>query len=236
MKLDQRKEQILNFIVRDYIKSAAPISSGRIDDEEVLDASPATIRSIMLELDEEGYLTQPHTSAGRIPTEAGYRYFVKYLMEEREPPLAMQKEMDAIIDRFTQDTDALFDELSHTLARELRLFSGAGIFGKSARFFGYGLAEVFQEPEFFKHEETVKFGKFIDHIDEGLNRTRRLSNKNVARDVSIGPFGMVTVCARNDILGECVIFSAGPRRMNYEKANAFLKYAVDDIIGISNKP
>ena len=76
MMLDSRKEHILDFIVRDFVRTAIPVSSGRVSDKKAIGGgiagspagSPATIRNIMLELDEEGYLYQPHTSAGRAPS------------------------------------------------------------------------------------------------------------------------------------------------------------------------
>jgi len=77
-----RKDNILGIVVNEYIKTVTPVSSGYIAKEYVRDISPATIRNILAELEREGYLTHPHTSAGRIPTQAGYRYFVDNLMNE----------------------------------------------------------------------------------------------------------------------------------------------------------
>src|SRR3989344_4641344 len=88
MKLDSRKEHILDFIIRDYIETAQPVSSGRVAAKKVLDSSPATWRNFMLELDEDGFLYQPHTSAGRAPTERGYRYFIDNLITDENSSLA----------------------------------------------------------------------------------------------------------------------------------------------------
>ncbi|MFQ5945114.1 MAG: heat-inducible transcriptional repressor HrcA [Anaerolineae bacterium] len=82
--LTDRKERILAFVVRDHIATAAPVGSLVLAGRPGLEVSSATIRKELARLEGEGYLSQPHTSAGRVPTEKGYRYFVRNLMEERD--------------------------------------------------------------------------------------------------------------------------------------------------------
>ena len=74
--LDDRKAAILYEVVREYIRTAHPVGSGRISDSPGVEVSSATVRSEMASLEEKDYLTQPHTSAGRVPTAKGYRFFV----------------------------------------------------------------------------------------------------------------------------------------------------------------
>ena len=76
----ERRDTIIDVIVSTFCETGEPVSSGYIADNCFLGISPATIRNIMKELEEEGLLTQPHTSAGRIPTVKCYRYYVKHLM------------------------------------------------------------------------------------------------------------------------------------------------------------
>jgi len=83
--LDERKEKILAAVVEDFIDTAEPIGSRTIARRCGLGLSPATIRNEMADLEEMGYLKQPYTSAGRIPSELGYRYYVDHLMEPEEP-------------------------------------------------------------------------------------------------------------------------------------------------------
>jgi heat-inducible transcriptional repressor len=85
--LSKRQQAILDLVVRDYIKTAIPVSSKTIVEGYGLRVSTATVRNEMAYLEERGYLTRPHTSAGRVPTDKGYRYFVENLMEEVELPL-----------------------------------------------------------------------------------------------------------------------------------------------------
>lgn len=83
-ELDPRKEKILQVVTDDYIESAEPVGSRTIARKHKLGLSPATIRNEMADLEESGYLKQPHTSAGRIPSHRGYRYYVNTLMEQKQ--------------------------------------------------------------------------------------------------------------------------------------------------------
>jgi heat-inducible transcriptional repressor len=84
--LTDRQKLVLALLVRDYIDTAEPISSGRLVSNYHLDFSSATARNEMAALEREGYLYQPYTSAGRIPTKNGYRYYVRQLMREERLP------------------------------------------------------------------------------------------------------------------------------------------------------
>lgn len=85
-ELTQRQQTILVFVIREYVETARPVGSKVLAEKYGLDYSPATIRSELSRLEEMGYLTHPHTSAGRVPTDSGYRYFVQRLMGEVELP------------------------------------------------------------------------------------------------------------------------------------------------------
>lgn len=88
--LTERQERILRLVISDYIQSAAPVASESVAHRHSLGVSPATVRNDMADLEEQGYLLSPHTSAGRVPSVKGYRYYVESLMEEAELPLAEQ--------------------------------------------------------------------------------------------------------------------------------------------------
>ncbi|MFN8427746.1 MAG: heat-inducible transcriptional repressor HrcA [Anaerolineales bacterium] len=90
IELTERQKTLLLLIIRDHIESAKPASSQKLVEKFHLDLSPATIRNEMAALTEMGYLRQPHTSAGRVPTEEGYRYFVSQMMPNAELPEAVQ--------------------------------------------------------------------------------------------------------------------------------------------------
>lgn len=89
-ELTERQKTLLLLIIRDYIDTAQPVGSKRLVEHYHLDLSPATIRNEMAALNEMGYLRQPHTSAGRVPTEEGYRYFVSQMMQNADLPEAVK--------------------------------------------------------------------------------------------------------------------------------------------------
>jgi len=95
--MNERQEKILGAVVREYTKTAFPVGSEILARKYLLDTSSATIRNDMVFLEKEGFLYQPHISAGRIPTDQGYRYFVEEIMKEktlsRKEQLNLQREI-----------------------------------------------------------------------------------------------------------------------------------------------
>ena len=104
--LDERKKKILQAIVEEYIETAEPVSSGSLLEKNELDCSSATIRNEMAELEKCGYLDKPHTSAGRVPSQKGYRYYVDELLREDKLTL---KEINYIKNKLETKVNALED-------------------------------------------------------------------------------------------------------------------------------
>ena len=92
MQLDERKLKILQAIIRNYLETGEPVGSRTISKYTDLNLSSATIRNEMADLEELGYIIQPHTSAGRIPSDKGYRLYVDTMMEEKEAEVAEMRE------------------------------------------------------------------------------------------------------------------------------------------------
>lgn len=84
MELTRRQEQLLNALIQEYISTAEPVGSIHLKKSVNLAVCPATIRNDLQELTEAGYIAQPHTSAGRIPTEKAYRFFVEKIFSDKE--------------------------------------------------------------------------------------------------------------------------------------------------------
>jgi heat-inducible transcriptional repressor len=108
-ELTERQKLVLAILVRDYVETAEPVSSGRLVNHYQLDFSPATARNEMAVLEKKGLLSQPYTSAGRIPTTSGYRYYVQQLMGEDRLPAHVQ---EMIRHQFYQARNAVDDWLS----------------------------------------------------------------------------------------------------------------------------
>jgi heat-inducible transcriptional repressor len=103
--LSERQKKILMMVVRDHIESAQPVGSQRLVEHFHLDMSSATVRNELAALTEQGYLRQPHTSAGRVPTEDGYRYFVTHLMQQTDLPESVQHTISHQFYQARQDID-----------------------------------------------------------------------------------------------------------------------------------
>src|SRR5438128_11549606 len=113
-ELDQRKQAILKAIVEDYISKGEPVGSQQIARHSSVEVSPATIRAVMADLEEMGYLEKPHTSAGRIPTSRGYRYYVDTLLRVK-PPLPEEREQIERRAHEATQLDALMANASRVL-------------------------------------------------------------------------------------------------------------------------
>jgi heat-inducible transcriptional repressor len=120
----KRHQQILSDLVREYIETGEPVSSRSIARRRVDPLSPATVRNVMADLEEEGFLYQPHTSAGRVPTAAAYRFFVEQVTAQAtsspEDRQWIRRELEA-----AQTPEAVMERASHVLAAVSR---GLGIF------------------------------------------------------------------------------------------------------------
>ena len=123
MELSDRQQSILALIVRAYTESAKPIGSKKLLERYSLNVSSATVRNEMVALTEAGFLRQPHTSAGRVPTEAGYRYFVRGLLGDSELPNAEKRlishqfhQAHADIDEWVRLSASVLAQHSHVAA------------------------------------------------------------------------------------------------------------------------
>ena len=114
VELDDRKKKILQAVIRNYLETGEPVGSRTISKYTDLNLSSATIRNEMADLEEMGYILQPHTSAGRIPSDKGYRLYVDTMMEEKEREVVELKEM--LVER--QDKmETLLKQVARVLAR-----------------------------------------------------------------------------------------------------------------------
>jgi len=117
--LNAREKQILSYIVADYISTGKPVSSRSLSRHQGIDLSPATIRNVMADLEEKGYIFQPHISAGRIPSDLGYRFYVDNMMHLQELTLREKKRIReqyqqeiSELDNILRDTSLLLSKIS----------------------------------------------------------------------------------------------------------------------------
>jgi heat-inducible transcriptional repressor len=117
-ELTERQKTLLLLIIRDYIESAQPVGSKRLADHYHMHLSSASIRNEMAALTEMGYLSQPHTSAGRVPTEEGYRYFVSQMMNQAELPASVQATISHQFHQSRPDVDQWMTLAASILAHQ----------------------------------------------------------------------------------------------------------------------
>jgi heat-inducible transcriptional repressor len=117
MELNERERKVLQAVIDSYIQTGSPVGSGVLAKTYEFSVSSATLRNIMAELEELGYLTHPHTSAGRVPTDKGYRYYIDTLISYDRDPVAIQEQIAETPALHSGDITRLMEEASQFLAR-----------------------------------------------------------------------------------------------------------------------
>lgn len=215
----------MQFIIEEYTCSAEPVGSELITRRYLKDFSGATIRNEMQELEGLGLLTHPHTSAGRVPTEAGYRFYLENLLVRKKLDAGKQKSLQQAA---RQGGNA--EERIKSLAKKTaELAEEAVVVGFNPHNVFYtGLTNLFNKPEFSSQELVLGISRVIDHLDEVMSRV----HEKVDSDISVflgrdNPFGVqcgavLTACRLNKEQG--VIGILGPIRMDYGENIAYVKF------------
>lgn len=184
--VEERKKRLLQWVIHRYIKSSAPIASQEIAKEAGLGLSSASIRNVLQELEEEGYLHQPHTSSGRVPTDKGYRFYVDYLIgvqrlasQEKEKIEQQYHQRSEEMDRLLLETSKLLSHVSRSAGlvlspklekHSLKRLEILPIGGKQA------LAVLVTESGLIRHW-PIKLG-FVPTARQ-LERLNRFLNENI---------------------------------------------------------
>ncbi|HBV33635.1 TPA: hypothetical protein DIC39_00075 [Patescibacteria group bacterium] len=222
--LETRQKDLIVEVVRSYIRAAEPIGSRHL--EKKLGLSSATIRNEMAALEQEGFLHQPHTSAGRVPTDKAYQLYVDNFLKPHEPTPGEKKVLDKVKLASGKDDNILFKNLAKVMSD----FSGQAVMvGFSSHDVYYtGLANLFAQPEFAAIQMVQHMSRIIDHLDEAMGGLY----KSVGEEVNIhigqkNPFGneCATVITGFSSDGQkSIIGFLGPWRMDYEGNVGRLNY------------
>ncbi|MFA6525008.1 MAG: hypothetical protein WCT33_01910 [Patescibacteria group bacterium] len=233
MELNDRKKALLAAIIKQHIKTAIPVGSNLLVGKGGFDLSTATIRNEMMDLEKDGYLTQPHTSAGRIPTEKGYRFFIDNFMDEKDLSEKHKSQLQEILKSDNEDSLVV-----KQVAKEVAALSnGAVVVGFSPRDIYYtGLTNVFRQPEFAELNLIYNLSEVIDHLDEAVAGIYN----DISRDVHIllgknNPFGKQCSTILTKFQSdhkEGLIAILGPMRMNYSHNRALIKYTQELITNL----
>ena len=218
--LNTRTEAVLDAIIRDYVETAEPVGSLSLVQKFEFPFSPATIRGEMAELEKLGYIYQPHTSAGRVPTDKGYRYFVNLMVTETN---LLARKSERNIQHKVLEQHMRYEKLIDLAAKTLAEATGnVGIVGVSGLIYSHGLANLLSKPEFQDHENAIKAAEIMDRMHELVSEIPRVVNPIVFIG-SESPFSAAAGCSLvvtgfetpYNTLGRLAVL--GPTRMNYEK-------------------
>ncbi len=237
--LSNRQEQLLDFIVREYVKTAEPVGSAVVSRKAIFDASSATVRNEMQALEEAGLIYQPHTSAGRIPTDKGYRWFVNRLVNTGHydvDPRAKRKIDEAISDAGDDPRG-----LSRNAAQALQELSESLVIANVERsndFYKTGLSSLMEFPEFREFNRMFQLADFFDHFDNMFERMEReffhensamenfnilIGRENPLRNIQDETVIVVRHRLPHGNIGTLTII--GPTRMDYRKNIGLARYA-----------
>lgn len=215
-----RRESILEAIVREYVETAEPVGSLTLVEKFKFPFSSATIRAEMAELESEGYITHPHTSAGRIPTEKGYRYFVDMIEKEKwEMAYREERSLRKRIGAMHSDYNRMFNAATVALA-ELTRNVGLSMFDNET--FSHGIANLFRQPEFLDYAQMLKVAELLDNLPYLMHEIPK--NKDFL--IMIGqesPIGKAANCSlivtkvKTPLEVSGYLGVLGPTRMPYER-------------------
>ncbi len=230
-----RKDEILRITIDQYIATVTPVSSARIAKQCSLDLSSATVRNILAELEQEGYLTHPHTSAGRVPTQIGYRYYVDHFINEIQILEEEKKRIKEEYQHETQEVEILLDKTSKVLSDMTQYTSIVSVDGWSHKLFCSGTSFIMGYPDYHDLNTDIrKIKNILTALDE-KGRLLEVINRRLAKNIDI-LIGREIECS--DIDGCSLVVSRykskqgpsgriailGPIRMDYNRVVSTLDY------------
>lgn len=226
-QLTERQRQILAMVIQDYVQTAQPVASGALVREHELGVSTATVRHELASLEALGLLEQPHTSAGRVPTVAGYRYFVEHLMQSAE---LSPVERRMIRHQFHQAGWQLDRWMGLSAAVVARTSGAAGLVADASgsgvpRFYHAGLVEILYVPEFADSDrlrgvvELLEYGQGLEPIMDRLPETGVQVIIGGEPPLERTPYLTLVLARFGQPPGHSGVLGAvGPTRLAYERA------------------
>jgi len=237
-EVNERKQKILNAIVRDYQHSAEPVGSRNLSRRYLPELSPATIRNEMADLEEEGFITQPHTSAGRIPTDKGYRFYVDRLMKMVRPSHKEEEIVKTTFRKLNHNLDDVLHQTAKLLSHTLDYTAVVVNHGSQHRVFSSGTSNLLHQPEFrnlaqmerileLLEEEEMLSELVEEYSHEGKNVTIKIGSENKLRPVKDCSVVVTSYEVNNEPIGGISII--GPTRMYYSKVASLVDYVAKEL-------
>ena len=236
-ELNKRQQEVLSLIVRQYVETAEPVGSRYISRK--LELSSATIRNVMADLEDMGYITQPHTSAGRIPTDRGYRYYIDSLMHLRSLTEQTARSIQDEYSHVVRSLEGVLERTTHLIS-DMTSYVGLTLFSQYDRIYLDGASHIVEQPEFHDLrklyallrclEQKRDLLSLLSHDFENEKLTIHIGKENVT--ASLADCSVVTkgYKVRGKVSGRLGVI--GPKRMVYEKVIPAVEYLADTVTHI----
>lgn len=226
--ITERQRAILLSIVEQYAEVASPVGSSLL--AKVFGVSSATIRTEMAELERLGYIKQPHTSAGRIPTDKGYRYYVNYLSETEQEQTPLERRGERAITTRVQHGGLPERTIRNAVDTLVELTHNLGLATIGDQLYMSGLSNLFGQPEFIHPGQVQEVARLLDNLEPWL----REAAPNDPLSVYIGrenPIGGSAGCSLiisrfgSPYSDQSYIGVLGPTRQSYRDVTALVARA-----------
>jgi heat-inducible transcriptional repressor len=229
--MTERQQKILSAIVEQYAEVASPVGSSLL--AKVFNVSSATIRAEMAELERLGYINQPHTSAGRVPTDKGYRVYVNMINDSTAPALAEGRAERALVAR-VQSAGAPERMIRNAVDTLVELTHNLGLATIGNQLYISGLSNLFGQPEFAHAAQVQQVAQLLDNLEPWL----REAAPNEPLSVYIGsenPVGrsagatLIISRFRSPFSDRSYIGTLGPTRQSYRDVMTLVKRAGQEL-------
>jgi len=220
--MEKRQKKLIKLLIDSHIKTAQPIASNFLVKKLKNAVSSATVRNEMVELEKKGLILQPHTSAGRIPTEKGYKFYVENFLKEKSLSGKRLTELKKKKQLIVKDNRKGLKELAKYLAE----MSGEAVivaFDNNDTYYT-GLSNLFAKPEFEEKQLICQLGCVLDQLDKAIYKIfdKKMNLKEV--EIKIGRDNIFSDSCSSMMIPhqKALITILGPMRMNYEDNSALL--------------
>lgn len=229
--LSDRETELLKVIIEEYINTASPVGSETLEKKfPKLGVSPATIRNEMVKLTKMGYLLSPHTSAGRIPTSAGLKFYINQLMKEKELSTADEVAVKDQIWDYRDEMGTLLREATHALANKTKTMAVATT--DTGDLYCAGFANILDMPEFFDIDLTRAVLSLLDEtqrINSIFLQTVSDDDIRIVFGEELGfndlkPCGFIYTTFETGTKHKGTLGVIGPARLNYSYVIPVIRY------------
>ncbi len=230
--MTERQEQILSAIIEQYAEVASPVGSNLL--AKAFHVSSATVRAEMAELERGGYIAQPHTSAGRVPTDKGYRLYVNRLTDDTPGVIQTPRRGERALSARVQSGGMPEQTIRSAVDTLVELTHNLGIATIGNQLYMSGLSNLFGQPEFIQAGQVQAVASLLDNLQPWL----REAAPNQPLSVYIGrenPIGRTAGCSlvisrfRSPFSDRSYIGTLGPTRQSYKEVMNLVRHAGEEL-------